>query len=170
MLRKRLLAQTFIERDQRKRWLRILSLTRIRRALPERAQHHSSARSSTGSNVLNGVRSACRRAREIQKARHQRAQAVGLGRNVSRKFGGQRIRRACSFWRQHLRRPFDHAQRIANLVRQAQPTSWPKAASRSERRASACACSRRRFVSAKSFRQVPDSVCVWRRLSTTRNG
>jgi len=50
---------------------------------------------------------------------------------------------ACNFW-SHFSRAFDHSERIANFV--SNPAeSWPSAASRSERRASACACSRRRL-------------------------
>ncbi len=52
---------------------------------------------------------------KIEKPRDQRAQTIGLTRDVTGQFAGQRIRFP-QLLVQHLRRPFDHSQRIANLV------------------------------------------------------
>src|SRR5580692_2015256 len=56
-------------------------------------------------------------ASEVQKTRHQRAETVGLRRNIAGEFGSQRIR-IRQLLCEHLRGPFDDSKRIANLVRQ----------------------------------------------------
>ena len=55
--------------------------------------------------------------REIEKARDERVQPVHLGGNVAGELAGERLR-ALQFLRKHFRRAFDHAERIADFVRE----------------------------------------------------
>src|ERR1017187_4664869 len=57
-----------------------------------------------------------RGSREIQKARHERVEAVHFGENVAGEFASERLG-VFQFLREDFRRSFDHAQGITNLVR-----------------------------------------------------
>ena len=59
-----------------------------------------------------------RGAREIEEARHERVQPVHFGGNVARQLARERLR-ALQFLLEHFGRAFDHAERIADLVREA---------------------------------------------------
>ena len=59
-----------------------------------------------------------RGAREIEEARDERVEPVHLGGNVARQLARKRLR-VLQFLLQHFRRAFDHAERIADFVREA---------------------------------------------------
>src|SRR5579859_1482808 len=109
----RLLAKTLIKWNHRQIWS-IVFLDSNRLALPQRCDIGQCTIEDCGDVLRRQIR--MQRTGKIEEARHQRAQPVGLGRNISRQFRGERIRFS-DLLREHLRRALDYAEGISNLVR-----------------------------------------------------
>ncbi len=112
---KRLLAQTLIERHQRQ--ICVIVAFDLHR-LPFPSRRHHVKRAVKNCRQVGRLQLRVQRPGEVQKLGDQRAQPVDLRRDVTSQFARQLVG-GLQFLRQHLRRPLDHAQRIANLMRQS---------------------------------------------------
>ena len=107
-----------------------------------------------------------RRPREIEKARHQSVEPVHFGGNIAGELARERLR-VLQLLLQHFRRAFDHAERIADFVRQP----GGKLAESGE----ALGAARVGFGAAQlaigfleRLARAPGSAATWRRFSTAK--
>src|SRR5271170_6753581 len=114
-IKKGLLAQAFVERNERQS-TGIVAFDAHR--FPRKTRSDNLQDTIKQGGQVRGIRLRMKRTSEVQKLGNQSTQPIDLSRNVAGQFAGKFVG-GLQFLRQHFRRALDDAKRIANLVSQS---------------------------------------------------